>query len=137
MKSLNQALLSAGAIALLALTSCGKKEEVVEAPAPKPVAAVPNKAPVAGMTGAAGIKSVVANTKAAVAAGDFTKATATFGKFEGAWKTVEDGVKTKSPKVYAAVEDGMDTIGAALKSKDKVKATAALTALETAVSTIK
>jgi hypothetical protein len=136
MKSLNQALLSAAAIALLTLSSCGKKEEVVEAPAPKPVAAVPNKA-MAAVAGVAGMKSVVADTKAAIAAGDFTKATAAFGKFEGAWKTVEDGVKTKSPKVYAAVEDGMDAIGAALKSKDKVKATGALTALETAVSTLK
>jgi hypothetical protein len=137
MKRLNQALLSVSAVALLALTACGKKEEVAEVPVEKvPTAAMSPKAAPA-MGGVAGLKSVVKDTKAAVASGDFAKASASLGKFEAAWKPVEDGIKTKSPKVYAAIEDAVPMVTNAVKSKDKMKAMAALTTLETAMSTLK
>jgi hypothetical protein len=136
MKRLNQALLSASAIALLALTACGKKEEA-EVPVEKPpTAAMPQKA-AAAMGGIGGLKTVVTDTKTAIAAGDFAKASASIGKFEAAWKPVEDGIKAKSPKVYAAIEGAVPKVVAAVKSKDKAAAMAALTGLETAMSTLK
>jgi hypothetical protein len=138
MKRLNQALLSVSAVALLALTACGNKEEVAEVPAEKvPTAAMSPKTAAPAMGGVAGLKSVLKDTKTAVAAGDFTKASASLGKFEAAWKPVEDGVKAKSPKVYAAIEDAVPMVTNAVKSKDKMKAMAALTTLETAMSTLK
>jgi ribosomal protein S20 len=136
MKRLNQALLSVGALALLGLTACNK-EEVADVPVEKvPVAAIPQKAATT-MGGIGGLKTVVTDTKAAIAAGDFAKASASIGKFEAVWKTVGDGIKVKSPKVYAAIEGAVPKLTAAIKSKDKTSATAALTALETAMSTLK
>jgi hypothetical protein len=135
MKGLNQALLSVGAVALLALTACGKKEEVAEVPVEKVPAAAMSAKPAMG--GIGGLKTVVTDTKAAIAAGDFAKASASIGKFEAAWKPVEDGIKAKSPKVYAAIEGAVPKVVAAVKSKDKTAAMAALTGLETAMSTLK
>jgi hypothetical protein len=137
MKGLNQALLSVGAVALLALTACGKKEEVAEVPAEKAPTAMSAKPAAPAMGGVAGLKSVVTDTKTAIAAGDFAKASASIGKFEAAWKPVEDGIKAKSPKVYAAIEGAVPKVVAAVKSKDKTAAMAALTGLETAMSTLK
>jgi hypothetical protein len=138
MKGLNQALLTVGAVALLALTACGKKDEVAEVPVEKvPAAAMSAKPAAPAMGGIGGLKSVVTDTKTAIAAGDFAKASASIGKFEAAWKPVEDGIKAKSPKVYAAIEGAVPKVVAAVKSKDKTAAMAALTGLETAMSTLK
>lgn len=137
MKRLNQALLTASAMSMLALTACGPKEEVAEVPVGRPsAAAVPQKAG-AAMGGIGGLKSVVTDTKAAIAAGDFAKASASIGKFDAAWKTVGEGIKVKSPKVHAAIEGALPKLTAAIKSKDKTSATAALTGLETAMATLK
>ncbi len=138
MKGLNQALLSVSAVALLALTACGKKEEVAEVPVEKvPTAAMSSKPAAPAMGGVAGLKSVVTTTKAAVASGDFAKASASIGKFEAAWKPVEDGIKAKSPKIYSLVEDSIPKLTAAIKNKDKAGAMAVLVPLETAMSTLK
>jgi ribosomal protein S20 len=136
MKRLNQAVLSVSVLALLGLTACNK-EEVADVPVEKvPVAAVPQK-PAPAMGGIGGLKTVVTDTKAAIASGDFTKASASIGKFEAVWNTVGAGIKVKSPKVHAAIEGAVPKLTAAIKGKDKASATAALTALETAMSTLK
>ncbi|NJM48575.1 MAG: DUF4363 domain-containing protein [Alkalinema sp. RU_4_3] len=125
-------------MALLALTACGNKEEVAEVPAEKvPAAAMSAKPAAPAMGGVAGLKSVVTETKTAIAAGDFAKASASIGKFEAAWKPVEDGIKAKSPKVYAMIEGAVPKVVAAVKSKDKAAAMTALTGLETAMATLK
>jgi predicted small lipoprotein YifL len=134
---MKRSLLSVGAVALLALTACGKKDELAEVPVEKvPAAAIPQKA-MSALTGVAGLKTVVTDTKAAITSGDFTKATAAISKFESVWKPVSDGIKVKSPKVHAAIEAALPKLTAAIKSKDKVAATSAMTALETAMATLK
>ncbi|MBN3927202.1 DUF4363 domain-containing protein [Nostoc sp. NMS4] len=76
-----------------------------------------------------GLQGVVTNTKAAVEAGDFTKAKGEFDKFEDFWSKVEDGVKVKSPNAYKEIEDKSDEIKAGLKASAPNKQKL-LTALE-------
>jgi len=80
--------------------------------------------------------SVVSNTKAAVDAKDFAKATQEFGKFEGVWHEVEDGVKAKSSSSYDGIEQDMDQINAALKGSDAAKSLAALQSLQSHIQGI-
>ncbi len=132
--------LMSGATALT-LISCGESK----APAPKaespamtkPAAKSAEKpagksaAPAAGL---AALQTVVATTKGAIAKGDFELAKTEFGKFETAWKPVEDGIKAKAPKLYTAIEDGMDSVTQGIKSKDKNKTLSALDALKASIT---
>ncbi len=65
-------------------------------------------------------------TKTAVEANNFPKAKTEFGKFENAWKKVEDSMKTKAPTGYNAVKEATAKVTAEFKksepSKDKVLA---------------
>jgi len=81
------------------------------------------------VTGFADLTSVVNNTKAAVEAGDFAKAKTEFGKFQGDWSKVADGVKAKSPDAYKAIEAGAGEVSSAIKAGDKAKALSALQAI--------
>jgi hypothetical protein len=113
---------------LLGLGSCGTTEATVPekaAPVEKTASAVN---PAAGF---AALQSVTEKTTTAVTAGKFDQAKTEFGKFEDSWKTVEDGVKAKSSKTYAAVEEGLDTMNGELKNKqpDKAKMLTALKSL--------
>lgn len=82
------------------------------------------------------LSNVVSATKAAVNAGNFSQATRNFDQFEAAWKQVEDGVKTKSPDGYSAIEDAATQVRGALKSSDKAKALAGLQTLETTIASV-
>lgn len=120
-------------LALLVLTSCGSKEstptaqtQTSVAPSALPVPSTPAAMSAAGIPA---LQRVTSNTILAVQAGDFPKAKAEFSKFEDSWKTVEDGVKKKSPSTYEAIEANMDKVQEALKSSDKPKSFAALQAL--------
>jgi high-affinity Fe2+/Pb2+ permease len=132
-------LLAIGLVSLLALTSCNKAEQATT-PAGKSVtdvtSAAKDKDKVDGaVSGFTNLTGVVTNTKAAVDAGDFGKAKTEFGKFEGFWAKVEDGVKSKSPAAYDAIETNVKSVEKALASADKAKATDALKALGTAIAT--
>ncbi|QLE48955.1 DUF4363 domain-containing protein [Nostoc sp. C057] len=85
-----------------------------------------------------GLQGVVTNTKAAVQAGDFTKAKGEFDKFEDFWSKVEDGVKTKSPTTYKEIEDKSDEIKAGLKASapNKPKLLTALEVLNKDVTSV-
>jgi hypothetical protein len=41
-----------------------------------------------------------------------------FGKFEDAWKTVEDALKANSPETYDEIEASMDNLSKGLNNKD-------------------
>lgn len=103
-------------------------------PAASPVAstaASPAASPATAKSAYPELIAVVDGTKAAVAKGDFAAAKTEFGKFEGAWKTIEDGIKDKTPKAYKAIEASADTLKDALKGDkpDAAKVTAELDAL--------
>jgi hypothetical protein len=119
---------------LLGLGSCGTPEaSVLEKPA-APVKTETASNPAAGF---AALQSVTEKTTTAVTAGKFDRAKTEFEKFEDSWKTVEDGVKAKSSKTYAAVEDGLDTLNGELKNKqpDKAKMLVALKSLNQSITT--
>jgi septation ring formation regulator EzrA len=54
----------------------------------------------------------------ALRAGDLAKARKSFGQFDEKWDSVEDLVKERNVKAYAAIEDGMTNIGLALKQTE-------------------
>jgi pectin methylesterase-like acyl-CoA thioesterase len=141
-------LLGISFLGLASLTGCSSKPTAeapapAEAPATSPMASAPAAMSPAAMSpatipaGTAGLTAVVDNTKTAVATGDFKGAQAAFDQFEGVWKTVEDGVKTKTPDVYDKVESGMDAVNGALKASDKEKGMAALQSLNDTIKMAK
>ena len=132
MKS-SRSLIIGVAVISLAVAGCGA-EQKSSTPAPQttqaPTAAAPSG------TGFVALSSVVSKAKAAVNAGNFSQATQDFNQFENAWKSVEDGVKTKSPSGYGAIEDAATQVSSALKSSNKVKALTGLQVLETTIATV-
>ncbi len=97
-------------------------------------------AAMAPMTGGTNeLRSVVTNTKTAVESGDFAQAKEEFGKFEGSWSKVEDGIKTASPDAYTAIETNVDNVKSALDAAqpDKAKVMDALAALDSSITTTK
>jgi hypothetical protein len=119
---------------LLGLGSCGTPEASVPDKSAAPVKTETASNPAAGF---AALQSVTEKTTTAVSAGKVDQAKTEFEKFEDSWKTVEDGVKAKSSKTYAAVEEGLDTMNGELKNKqpDKTKMLAALKFLTESIAT--
>ncbi|MER3433024.1 MAG: DUF4363 domain-containing protein [Leptolyngbya sp. ERB_1_1] len=121
---------------LLVLTSCGSNEQrpaAESSPAAQSPLPVPT-APAAPTAGTSALQTGISNTAAAVNAGDFTTARKTFDQFEDNWKTVEDGIKQKTPSTYEAIEADMDKVTDALKTSNKEKSLAALQALSQQVT---
>lgn len=117
------------ALGLVSLTSCGGNTQRAEAPA-SPAASAPAATTAPGNAGQPNaannidykpLNNIIASTQAAVTANDFTEANTQFGKFEGAWSQVEDGIKAKSASNYSAIEDAASQVSSALKSKDRSK----------------
>jgi predicted lipid-binding transport protein (Tim44 family) len=105
-----------------AATSTAASPATEAAPAATPAATAPatEAAPAtATASGFPGIKAVIAASKKAGEAGDFDAATTEFSKFEDAWKTVEDGVKSKSAANYKGIEDAVEAANMAVAKKDK------------------
>ncbi|MBE9094420.1 DUF4363 domain-containing protein [Tychonema sp. LEGE 07203] len=135
-------ILVLGAVSLLTLAGCDSAKEASTpqiSPLPVPAATAVAKTEKAVSQGNyAELSAVVSSTKAAVQTGDFVKAKTEFDKFENAWKQVEDGIKTKAPKSYEAVEDSAEKVTDDLKkgqpSKDQVLAQ--LESLETTINSI-
>jgi hypothetical protein len=124
-----QALLLSGLV-VLGLASCGEPQ--ASAPASSTALATSGK-PAAGFTA---LQGVTDKTTIAVKAGKFDRAKTEFGKFEESWKTVEDGVKTKSSDTYKAIEAGLDTVSGELKNNqpDKAKMLSALQSLAQSIA---
>jgi hypothetical protein len=129
-------LLLISGLTLLTLASCSGESKEAETKTPAPVAAEKMTKPAAknATAGFAMMQAIVQKTKAAIDKADFATAKTEFAKFEASWKTVEDGVKTKAPKAYTAVEDGVDAVNNSIKAKDKAKTIEALKTLATSIS---
>ncbi|HCV29160.1 MAG TPA: DUF4363 domain-containing protein [Microcoleaceae bacterium UBA9251] len=136
-------ILVLSAVTLLALAGCDSAKEAstpqTSSPAIPAATAVNTSEKVAVSQGNyPELSTVVTNTRAAVQTGNFAKAKTEFDKFESAWKKVEDGIKSKAPKSYDAVEEGAETVMTELKksqpSKDKVLAE--LQSLEKTINSI-
>jgi len=133
MKKLRTSIVGAVVISLFALVGCNTAQQASTPVSPTTQA--PNS-----VTSAAGgftaLSDVVSKTKTSVNSGNFSQATQDFNQFEGAWKQVEDGVKTKSPNGYSEIEDALTQVKSALKSSDKVKALQGLQTLETTIASV-
>lgn len=133
MKRFRVSITSGVVISLFALVGCNAAQQT-SSPA-SPTSQAPNSATNAN-AGYAALSNVVSTTKSAVNAGNFSQATQDFDQFEAAWKQVEDGVKTKSPDSYSAIEDAVTQVKGALKSSDKAKALGGLQTLETTIASV-
>jgi hypothetical protein len=141
-----------GSVLVLSMTSCGDKAAVKPptetatapeaAPATTPTSSAPATAPAtapapeaaaptatATGSGFPALKAVVATTKKAADAANFDLATTEFSKFEDAWKSVEDKVKTKTPANYKDIETTVEEANMAIATKNKTTLLASLTKL--------
>ena len=80
----------------------------------------------------------VAETKAAVEAGNFDTAKIASSKIEDAWKQVEDGIKEKDKTAYDTIETHLDATNRSLKgsSPDAKAVLGHLTELEAAITSV-
>ena len=100
------------------LTSCAKKPASIETAT---TTSTTKEAP-AKSSGFVALQGVIGATKQAIESGKVDVAKTEFAKFEASWKTVEDGVKTKSPESYKAIEDGVQSVETGINSKKSKEA---------------
>lgn len=104
-----------GSLLVLNITSCSNKPTAVETSTTTPgLSTAPEIKKSSGFTA---LQRVIGATKQAIESGKLDAAKAEFEKFEASWKTVEDGVKTKSPESYRAIEDGVQSVEKGIGSK--------------------
>lgn len=122
-----------GVAGLLTLAGCNSTKQP-----PTTAGSAPTAMPASAKAGYGGLQTVVANTKAAVEAGDYPKAQAEFNRFEEAWKPVEDGIKAKSPDSYDKIEASMDEITGGIKTAqpDRKQVLTALQSLDQTIASI-
>jgi hypothetical protein len=68
-------------------------------------------------SGFAAMQAVIKSTGKAIETAKLDAAKTEFDKFEDSWKTVEDGVKSKSPDAYKAIENGVQSIQSGIARK--------------------
>lgn len=130
-------VIAATAISILVLAGCNNGQQPSTQASPGAGTTTnANSTSKATQAGFDTLTTVVSNTKTAVEAGNFDQAQQAFNQFENAWVKVEDGVKTKSPKGYSAIEDTVIQVKSALKGKDKAKALGALQTLDTNITAV-
>jgi hypothetical protein len=100
-------------------TAASPATEAAPATAPSPATEAAPATTTATASGFPGVKAVIAASKKAGEAGDFDAVTTEFSKFEEAWKTVGDGVKSKSAANYKGIEDAVEAANLAIAKKDK------------------
>ena len=108
-----------GSLLVISMTSCGNKTTPVEnsATTPETSPAATTKVSPDKVAGFVALQEVVNSTKKAVEAGKLDAAKNELAKFEPAWKTVEDDLKSKSPENYRAVEDSVKAIETGIAKK--------------------
>jgi hypothetical protein len=106
-------------------------------PADKPpVTEAPPATSTATGSGFPALKAVIGETKKAGDAANFDVATTEFSKFDEAWKTVGDKVKTKMPADYKAIETTVEAANLAIAKKDKKGLLASLTKLSGSIDKV-
>jgi hypothetical protein len=109
-----------GSLLVLNMTSCANKPASMETKTTKPgLSTAPEIKKSSGFTA---LQGVIGATKTAIDSGKLDVAKTEFAKFEASWKTVEDGVRTKSPANYKAIENGVQSVEAGIGSKQKKEA---------------
>lgn len=112
-----------GGLLVLNMSGCAKKP----APVATSTAASTTKDAPANLAGFTALQGVIGSTKQAIESGKLDVAKTEFAKFEASWKTVEDGVKAKSPDSYKAIEDGVQSVETGITNKqDKTVVLASL-----------
>ena len=107
-----------GGLLVMNLTSCATKPASIETTTPSvSYTTVTEKDAPAKSSGFIALQGVIGATKQAIESGKVDVAKTEFAKFEASWKTVEDGVKTKSPDSYKAIEDGVQSVETGISSK--------------------
>ncbi|WP_157259930.1 DUF4363 domain-containing protein [Chamaesiphon minutus] len=104
-----------GSLMAFSITSCTNKPASVEnsIATTKAVTSAPqNKA-----SGFTALLEVIGSTEKAIEAGKLDGAKIEFAKFENSWKTVEDGVKSKSADTYKAIENEVGLVNSGIASK--------------------
>ena len=100
-----------GGLLVLNMSGCAKK------PAPVETSAAPTTKDTPASSGFTALQRVIGSTRTAIEVGKLDVAKTEFAKFEASWKTVEDGVKTRSPESYKAIEDGVQSVETGIGSK--------------------
>jgi soluble cytochrome b562 len=108
-----------GSVLVLNMAGCANKTASVENSTATPKAAVASTAKSSTGTapGFMALQGTIGSTKKAIEAGKLDAAKTEFAKFEDSWKTVEDGVKSKSGETYRAIEDGVKSVESGIDSK--------------------
>jgi hypothetical protein len=149
MKHISRLVIACTAVSVLALAGCNTAKQASDSEPPTTpeassasrMASEPSDASLTDSEGAddtfktgvvevAALNSIIANTKSAIAADDFVKASETFEQFEDAWETIEDDIKSKSQQSDQEMKDTAEQVEKALKAKDKPGALKALQELE-------
>jgi hypothetical protein len=111
-----------GGLLVLNMTGCSNKPASVETSATTPLSSTASKDAPAKSSGFTALQGVIGATKQAIESGKLDVAKTEFAKFEASWKTVEDGVKTKSLDSYKAIEDGVQSVETGIGSKQSKEA---------------
>ncbi len=108
-----------GSLLVLNMAGCANKTTPVENSTATPTASSTSTATdsTGKATGFMALQETIGSTKKAVEAGKLDAAKTEFAKFEDSWKTVEDGVKSKSGETYRAIEDGVKSVESGIDSK--------------------
>ncbi|WP_146138389.1 DUF4363 domain-containing protein [Chamaesiphon polymorphus] len=104
-----------GSLIAFSITSCTSKPASVEnsIATTKTVTSAPQNT----ASGFTALLEVIRSTEKAIVAGRLDRAKIEFTKFENSWKTVEDGVKSKSADTYKAIENEVGLVNSGIASK--------------------
>lgn len=109
-----------GGLLVLNMTSCAKKPASVETSTTKSASSTTSTTTTDASTKSSGftaLQQVIGSTRQAIESGKLDVAKTEFAKFEASWKTVEDGVKAKSPDSYKAIEDDVQSVETGITNK--------------------
>ncbi len=104
-----------GGLLVLNMTSCADKPASVQTPTTGSTTSTPGTP--TNSSGFTALQQVVGSTKQAIESGKLDVAKTEFAKFEASWKTVEDGVKAKSPDSYKAIEADVQSVETGIANK--------------------
>jgi hypothetical protein len=113
-----------GSLLVITMNSCANKPAPVEnsTATPETSTASTAKGSTDKAAGFTAMQRVISSTMKAVETGKLDVAKTELAKFEDSWKTVEDGVKSKSAQDYQAIEDGVESVQTGIAKKQNKEA---------------